>query len=99
VLGASIGSCVALYVHKFLAARDLPSQGLRVEVVQHAASTPTRTGSFAVRIILPESIPVVYRPMLEAVARVCPVHNTLTHGAEVRVALDIPIPVADMVPA
>lgn len=90
LLGASLGTCVALYVRKFLATRHLTADGLRVEVVQHGASNPSRTGRFDVRIILPEAIPSVYRPMLEAVARVCPVHNTLAHGAEVQVALDIP---------
>lgn len=91
LLGASLGSCVALYVHKFLLTRGLPTESLRVEVVQHSAQNPNRIASFEVRVHL-DDIAAVYRPMLEAVARVCPAHNTLAHGAEVRVAIDVLAP-------
>jgi uncharacterized OsmC-like protein len=90
LLGASLGSCVALYVHKFLAARHLPTDSLRVEVAQHGAQDPHRIGVFELRIILSDEIPAFYRPMIEAVARVCPAHNTLAHGADVRVAVEFP---------
>ncbi|HET9426670.1 MAG TPA: OsmC family protein [Gemmatimonadaceae bacterium] len=90
LLGASLGTCVALYVHKFLVTRGLPTDSLRVEVVQHGASNPNRIAQFEVKIMLSEEIPMVYRPMLEAVARVCPAHNTLAHGAEVKVGIEFP---------
>lgn len=90
LLGASLGSCVALYVHKFLLTRGLPTDSLEVEVVQHSAQNPNRIARFEVRVRL-DDIPAVYRPMLEAVARVCPAHNTLAHGAEVRVTIDVPV--------
>jgi putative redox protein len=99
LLGASLGTCVALYVHKFLAARGLPTDSLSVEVVQLSAPNPNRIAQFEVRIRLSDEIPMVYRPMLEAVARVCPAHNTLAHGAEVRVAIEFPerLPVEEFV--
>ena len=88
LLGVALGSCVALYVHKFLGARHLPTEGTRVEVTQHSVRDPHRIARFDVRIIVPAAVPVVYRPMLEAVARVCPVHNTLARSAEITVAVE-----------
>jgi len=98
LLGAALGSCVALYVYKFLGTRHLSTEGLRVEVVQHSAHNPHRIARFEVRIVLPDSVPAVYKPMIEAVARVCPVHNTLAHSAEVAVAVESPTAAHSEVP-
>jgi putative redox protein len=87
LLGVSLGTCVSLYVQQFCEARGLSSAGLRVEVVQHGAQNPNRIGEFAVRVELPDGIPTPYLPMLERVARSCPAHNTLAHGAEIRVEI------------
>lgn len=81
LLGASLGSCVALYVQRFCATRSLPYEGMQVEVAQRGAQG--RIGSFEVRVKLPEALPPHYAEMLERVARSCPAHNTLAHGAEV----------------
>ena len=85
LLGASLGTCVALYVQQFCHVRGLTYDGMRVEVEQHGAANPNRIGTFAVRVILPNELPPEYAAMLERVARSCPAHNTLTAGAEVRV--------------
>lgn len=90
LLGAALGSCVALYVHKFLEARHLRTDGLRVEVLQQTVRNPHRIARFDVRVIVPEDVPALYMPMIEAVARVCPVHNTLATSAEVAVAVESP---------
>jgi putative redox protein len=87
LLGASLGTCVALYVQQFCVARHLPYEGLRVEVTQHGAANPNRVGSFTVRVILGGEIPSHYLAMLERVAQSCPAHNTLVHGAEVDVVI------------
>ena len=88
LLGAALGGCVALYVHQFLAARNVPSADLRVEVEQQAVRNPHRIARFDVRIFLPDETPAVYKPMIEAVARVCPVHNTLANGTEIAVRVE-----------
>jgi putative redox protein len=87
LLGAALGSCVALYVHKFLLVRGHDDPGLRVEVRQYSARAPHRIARFEVSILVPGLIPVMYAPMIEAVARVCPVHNTLAAGAEIAVSV------------
>lgn len=87
LLGASLGTCVALYVQQFCHTRGFPYEGLRVEVEPHGAAHPARIGEFVVRVLLPNEIPVHYAAMLERVARSCPAHNTLAHGAEVTVLI------------
>jgi len=90
LLGVSLGTCVALYVQQFCHARNLPFQGMRVEVESYGAQNPGRIGEFRVRVLLPQELPPKYAEMLEQVARSCPAHNTLVHGAEVNVEITAP---------
>lgn len=87
LLGASLGTCVALYVQQFCHARGLPYDGLRVEVEQYGAGNPNRIGTFVVRVVLAHELPEEYAVMLERVAKSCPAHNTLAHGAEVEFSI------------
>jgi uncharacterized OsmC-like protein len=88
LLGASLGTCVALYVQQFCQARGIPHDGMRVEVEQTGATNPNRIGRFVVRVVLPAEVPEHYASMLERVARSCPAHNTLARGAEVAVLFE-----------
>jgi uncharacterized OsmC-like protein len=90
LLGASLGGCIGLYVHRFLATRGIADNGLSVEVVQHTARHPSRVERFDVAILLPADVPPMYVPMVEAAARVCPAYNTLSRAAEVRIAVHVP---------
>ena len=90
LLGAALGTCVALYVQQFCHARELPYDGLRVEVEQYGATNPGRIGRFVVRVMLSTELPEHYAAMLERVAQSCPAHNTLVHGAEVTVLVETP---------
>jgi putative redox protein len=89
LLGASLGTCVALYVQQFCHARGLPYEGMRVEVEPRGAQG--RIGRFDVRVVMPEPLPPQYAQLLERVAQSCPAHNTLAHGAEVAVAIQQPV--------
>lgn len=89
LLGAALGTCVAFYVQQFCHARGLPYDGLRVEVDQQGASSPSRIGKFVVRVLLPAELPAPYDAMIERVVRSCPAHNTLSLGAEVTVAIGV----------
>jgi ribosomal protein S12 methylthiotransferase accessory factor len=88
LLSVAVGSCVALYVHKYLETRHMPTEGVLVEVDQQTEPRPHRVSQFDVRILLPDSIPSLYHPIIESVARTCPVHNTLAREADftIRVA-------------
>ncbi len=81
LLGASLGSCIALYVQQFCHARGLPYEGMQVEVEQRGEKNPARVGEFVVRVIMPAELPEYYTPILERVVRSCPAHNTLTGNA------------------
>lgn len=93
LLGASLGTCIALYVQQFLDARRLPHTGMRVEVQQFGARNPSRITEFVVRVVLPEPLPASVAGLLERVARSCPAHNTLERAAHVRVEIEMPAPV------
>ena len=94
MLGVSLGTCIALYVQQFCHARSISSEGMRVEVDQVGARNPNRVGRFVVRVVLDHPLPPAYGEMLERVARSCPAHHTLEHGAEVSVHIETPVPVA-----
>ena len=90
LLGASLGSCVALYVQQFCETRGLDTEGMRVEVLQQTTSGPARVSEFGVRVVLPAEVPERYAEMLERVAASCPAHNTLSIGASVSVRFETP---------
>ncbi len=95
LLGAALGSCVALYVQQFCEARDLSTEGLEVSVQQQGAKSPARVASFEVSVKLAAEMPPHYVELLERVARSCPAHHTLAHGAEVSVSVERATGVAD----
>lgn len=88
LLGASLGSCIAFYVQKFLQSRDLPYAGMRVEVEQRSERHPSRVAEFIARVVLPMPIPGAYAEMLERVVHSCPAHNTLVRPTPVRVSIE-----------
>ena len=91
LLGVSLGSCVAFYVQQFCNSRSLPYQGMSVEVTTQAV--PGRIERFLVRVVMPEPLPPREAQLLERVARSCPAHATLAHGAEITVGIEQPAPV------
>jgi len=93
MLGVSLGTCIALYVQQFCQTRGLSTEGMRVEVEQIGARNPNRVSAFDVRVVLGEPLPPAYAEMIERVVRSCPAHNTLEHGAEVRVHIETPLSV------
>lgn len=91
MLGVSLGTCIALYVHQYCAARALPHEGMRVEVEQRGARNPSRVAQFDVRVVLPEPLPPALVEILERVVHSCPVHNTLAQGATMKVSIVTPV--------
>lgn len=85
LLGAALGTCVALYVQQFCRSRNLPHDGMRVEVESRHAQNPNRIGDFAVRVILPEELAEESLALIDRVATSCPVHNTFGQGAGITI--------------
>jgi putative redox protein len=88
LLGASLGTCIALYVQQFCQLRGLPYEGMRVEVETVGAANPNRIARFSARVVLPTEVPGKYAEAIERVARSCPAHNTLAGGAHVTVSVE-----------
>jgi len=94
LLGASLGSCIAFYVQQFCHARGFQYEGLQVEVEQRSEKNPARIAEFVVRVVMPTDIPGHYVEMLERVVRSCPVHNTITDGTRMDIAILLPARIA-----
>ena len=90
LLGAALGSSIAYYVRQYLKTRDMPTEGLRVEVVQKKGSNPSRVEEFLTRVILPAGVDDRFIPLIQRVIETCPAHNTLKMGAGVDVSIAAP---------
>ena len=90
LLGASLGSCIAYYIHHFFHTRGLPADGLVVSVAHRSAANPSRIESFEVKVTLPADVPPQYLPLLKRVIDACPAHNTLSSGAHIAVTFAEP---------
>lgn len=88
LLGSALGTCVALYATRFCEARGVDAEGLCVEVSTEQAPDSKRIARFELKLLLPPTVPEELRPLLERVARTCPVHHTLSHPAEIAVAVE-----------
>lgn len=85
LLGASLGSCIAYYIHHFFHTRGLPADDIVVAVSHRSTTNPTRIESFDVKVTLPADVPPQYMPLLQRVIDACPAHNTLSMGANIGV--------------
>jgi uncharacterized OsmC-like protein len=83
LLPASLGTCVALYVQRFLATRQLDASGLTVEVTSVGAPNPNRIAKFGIEVKIPGGVPEKYRDAVRRAAEGCTVHHTLTHAPEI----------------
>lgn len=82
---ASVASCVAFYVRRFLSRHDLPVEGLSVSAAFAMAGRPARVSEITVAIDLPQGVPTERLPALVAVASRCTVHNSLETPPQVHI--------------
>jgi putative redox protein len=88
LLIASLGSCVAFYVGRFLERHGLDRAGLRVRTdFTMASDRPARVGEVRLRISVPGGVPPDREKALLAVASHCTVHNTLGHPPAIAITL------------
>lgn len=84
---ASLASCVAHYVRRYLVRHSLPTEGMAVGADFTMADRPARVGQITVSIDVPEGVPDERRAALLAVASHCTVHNTLDDPPKVSIDL------------
>ena len=87
LIGAALGTCIALYVVQFCNARQISSAGLRVGVTSHKAKTPYRIGRYDVQLTLPAELPLELYERARRAAESCAVHNTLMHAPEIGISI------------
>ncbi len=93
LLVASLASCVAFYVGRFLLRHGLDRSGLAVTAeFTMAPDRPARVGDVRLQISLPGGIPPQRRDALLAVASHCTVHNTLRQQPGISIELGQPLP-------
>jgi putative redox protein len=91
LLVASLASCVAFYVGRYLLRHGLDRGGLTVTAeFAMAAGRPARVGAVRLRITVPGGVPPQRTDALLAVASHCTVHNTLRQPPEVSIELGRP---------
>ena len=87
LLPASLGTCIALYVQRFLETRSLDASGLEVSVGTLGAPNPNRIARFNVEVKIPGGVPEKYRDAVKRAAEGCTVHHTLMHSPEIAVSI------------
>lgn len=84
---ASLASCVAFYVRRYLDRHELPTAGLAVTADFSIAARPARVGEVRLTVTVPAGIPEERRTGLLAVASHCTVHNSLAQPPQVTIGL------------
>ena len=86
---ASLASCVAFYVRRWLARHGLDAEGLRVTAdYTMATDRPARVGAVDLHVDLPpHDLEPAALAALHAVASHCTVHNSLARPPEVTIHL------------
>ena len=83
VMAIAVGACAHYYAAAFLFGRQIPTEGLRVEVEFEKTREPVpRLGRLSIQVLLPANVPEPYLPAIERAVRRCPAYGTLTHPPE-----------------
>jgi len=91
LLVASLSSCVAFYVGRYLTRHGLNRDGLHVTATfTTATDRPARVAAVRMTIEVPSGIPPSRQAALLAVASHCTVHNTLRQPPDIAIELGRP---------
>lgn len=83
----AMGNCMGMVIAAACEARQVPYEGMILQVQAEVLEGEHRLDSFQVRIHMPGPLDDRTRRAVEAGQRLCKVHNTLHHGADVKVEL------------
>jgi len=85
---AAFGHCVAFYVHSYCRARDLETNGIRVEASAHKSKEkPLHMEGFKIDIHIPNPLEKRHYKGLERAANSCIIHHTLEHANAIQTAI------------
>jgi ribosomal protein S12 methylthiotransferase accessory factor len=80
---ASIASCAAFYSLQFLNQRNIPTDGLAVEMIMEQDDKTKMVGKIEINITPPKGLPEKYRESLIIAAEACLVKKHLEHPPEI----------------
>lgn len=84
----SLAACAGHFAGRFMRRHGLSTHGLAVECdYEFAPDRPSRVGSVALHLILPEGFPEARREALTAVVEHCTVHNSIADAPDVTLDL------------
>jgi uncharacterized OsmC-like protein len=87
---ASLAACVSHYAAQFLARHGRTTDGLRTVADFTMAQHPSRVGTIAIAVSVPEPLPETERAALQAVVEHCTVHNSIVAAPDVRIGIEVP---------
>jgi uncharacterized OsmC-like protein len=90
LLLASIGACAGYYALQYLKARNIPTNGLNVDVTADKAAQPARLASFVIDVEAPAAEDERHREGLTRAVSKCLIHNTLLHAPTLDVRVHAP---------
>lgn len=78
VLGVAVAACAHYYAAAYLYGRELPTEGLTVEVETEKERFPTpRLGRVSLKVTLPAGLPERHLAGIERAMKSCPAYGTL----------------------
>ena len=83
----SLGTCAGFYAAQYLRTRQLPADGLAVQVTAEKDSRPARLDRFTIEVNVPELEERHREGILRAV-KSCLIHNTLVQAPQIEIHLN-----------
>jgi putative redox protein len=83
----ALGNCMGMVIAAACEARQVPYQGMILDVEAEVVDEDYRLDNFRLTIHMPGPVDDRTRRAVAAGERLCKVHNTLRHGASVQVEL------------
>jgi uncharacterized OsmC-like protein len=90
LMGAALASCV-LTTMAIMAEKDgLSIKGARARVTKEMQASPRQIARLPVVVEMPSGLSATDRKRLEAAARACPVHRSLSHEVQAPITFNYP---------
>src|SRR5579872_6714065 len=92
----SLATCAGYYALEYLKGRNLPTDGLSIEVTCEKLKQPARLGNFRIEVTAPD-LPAEHERLLLAAVRACLIHNTLMNPSVIETVIRVPATVGSQV--
>jgi len=89
LLVASLGACMAARIVRYCRTKQLPHEGLSLDLVPELSEDGRRVARITIDVNLPEGFPEDRKIAARRAAEGCAVHNTLREPPEIDMEIDI----------